>query len=364
VTSPTIECRACIHLGEHKHPVADGICRETINLVYQCVAKEVSRTPNATNSAIMIGASRVFLENFLFKSPTPGEKRPSLESVMDKYEALASPNCRNYIVGAKRLLRSDRGPIDSIQALKVNNPFIFVHENRFPGQTKDKVFIFKMSVQLEGSGFDLVKRMQHGGDLQDSWVMFDHVKRLNDWTTMGCHVYDSTYCKVMTIACCDMQSEDASAQILFWQNLNSVMHEHGVSSINFKGFMADSAQANWIAVRKVYGGGDENTPMKDKERTCLYHWSVNLDKYTQKYIKPSMQAHHKQLCQAYKNAKSLEEAETQFHVIKNWWLSSGAATEDGVTHLQEWFGFWHFRYKQWGGEFQMVSLVYQLIMKL
>jgi hypothetical protein len=47
--------------------------------------------------------------------------------------------------------------------------------------------------------------------------MFDHVKRLKDWMTMACHVYDSRNCKVLTIACRDMQSEDGAAQILFWE---------------------------------------------------------------------------------------------------------------------------------------------------
>ena len=55
-----------------------------------------------------------------------------------------------------------------------------------------------------GSGVDLVKRMQARGDLQCSWMMFDHVKQMKEWTTMACHVYDSLYCKVMTIAVCDM----------------------------------------------------------------------------------------------------------------------------------------------------------------
>jgi hypothetical protein len=67
-----------------------------------------------------------------------------------------------------------------------------------------------------GSGMDLVKRMQPGGDLQDGWIMFDHVKRVKKWTIMACHVYDSAYCHVMTIAICDMQSEDAAAQSVLW----------------------------------------------------------------------------------------------------------------------------------------------------
>jgi hypothetical protein len=80
--------------------------------------------------------------------------------------------------------------------------------------------------------------------MENSWIMFDHVKCLKDWTTLACHVYNSKYCKVLTIACCDMQSEDGVAQTLFWENLNSVMLENGVSKVNFMGFMANSAQTN------------------------------------------------------------------------------------------------------------------------
>ena len=134
--------------------------------------------------------------------------------------------------------------MDSIMALKDYSGFKFIHDNKFPGQSKGKVFVFKMSVDRPGSGVDLVKRMQPGGDLQDCWIIFDHVKRVESWRTMASHVYDSKYCKVMTIAICDMQSEDAEAQELFWTQLNIVMPENGVDTVNFKGFMADSAQAN------------------------------------------------------------------------------------------------------------------------
>ena len=80
-----------------------------------------------------------------------------------------------------------------------------------------------MSVDLPCSGVELVKRMQVGEGMEKFWIMFDHVKCLKDWTTTACHVYDSRYYKVLTIACCDMQSEDGATQILFWENLNSVM---------------------------------------------------------------------------------------------------------------------------------------------
>jgi hypothetical protein len=54
--------------------------------------------------------------------------------------------------------------------------------------------------------------MQPTRDLQNPWIMFDHVKRVVDWTTMACHVYNPASCKVMTITICDMQSEDTKAQ--------------------------------------------------------------------------------------------------------------------------------------------------------
>ena len=80
--------------------------------------------------------------------------------------------------------------------------------------------------------------------MENSCIIFDHVKRLKDRTTMACHVYDSRYCEVLTIACRDIQSEDGATQILFWKKLKFVMTEIGVPNVNFKGFMANSAQTN------------------------------------------------------------------------------------------------------------------------
>ena len=103
--------------------------------------------------------------------------------------------------------------------------------------------------------------------------MFDHFKCLKDWTIFACHMYERKYCKVLTIAYCDMQCEDGPTQTLFWENLNFVMAENGVSNVNFKGFMANNTHANWIAVRKIYGEGDPTLPMMGGEHICPYHWS-------------------------------------------------------------------------------------------
>ena len=118
--------------------------------------------------------------------------------------------------------------------------------------------------------------------------MFDHVKCLKDRFTFAYYVYDSKYCKILIIVCCDMQSEDGTIQTLFWKKLNYVMAENGVSNVNFKGFMTDGTHAKWIAVIKIYGEGDQTLLMMGPKRTCLFHWSQSLDKVAQKYIKASL----------------------------------------------------------------------------
>jgi hypothetical protein len=197
--------RAYIHLGMHNHPVSDGIYRETLDSISGLIAQEVSKTPTAKNSAIAMAASKEFLDKYLIHTG-PGSKKmlrgQELEDVLDKFEHLSSPNLRNTI----SLYRSGnkRGAYDSIMAMKTYTLIEYVHDNVFQGQGKDMVYVFKMLEDGPRSGVDLVKRMQPGGDLKNTWFMFDHVKRVKEWTTMACHVYDAAYCKVMTIAVCDM----------------------------------------------------------------------------------------------------------------------------------------------------------------
>ena len=212
-----------------------------------------------------------------------------------------------------------------------------------------------MLVDGLGSGVDLVRRMQHGGDLQNCFIMFDHVKRVKPWTTIACHVYDSTYCKVMTIAVCDMQTEGTEGQLIFWRCLNKVMDNNGVPNPNFKGFMCDSAQANFNAVRIVYGSGNPSVPMIDRERTCLFHWATSMHKHTENLIAKNFQNQHISLCRQYKDAKTLDEADKMYLELRAWWYSSGAASEDSIRQLEDWLAFWHFRYRQWGGFMETVS---------
>jgi hypothetical protein len=114
-------------------------------------------------------------------------------------------------------------------------------------------------------------------------------------------------------------------------------------------FMADSAQTNWNIVRIVYGSGDPKVPMEGRECTFFFHWKQSLEKHTKSYIKYELQNQHRHFCLQYRNALSMEEADTRYLAIKVWWASSNCTSKDGLKHLQLWLAFWHFRYLQWGG---------------
>jgi hypothetical protein len=81
--------------------------------------------------------------------------------------------------------------------------------------------------------------MQVGDDLQNVWMMFDHVKHVQGWTTMAYHSYDLVYCKVMMNVICDMQSKDMKAQCILWKKLNAIIEKKGLGMPIFKGFMVD-----------------------------------------------------------------------------------------------------------------------------
>jgi len=133
------------------------------------------------------------------------------------------------------------------------------------------------------------------------------------------------------------------------------MARHGVPLPKFQGFMADSAQANWNAVRIVYGSGDPSIPMDGQERTCYFHWTQSLETHTKKYIVHELQDQHRVLCKQYKDAGSSDEAETRYLAIRAWWSSSNATSENGLYHLGLWLSYWHHRYRQWGGFMELVS---------
>ena len=108
-----------------------------------------------------MAASKNFLADYLLKFPSNGEEhhlaRSLLEVVMDKFTTIASPNCRNFISGSKGLVVNGMGTLDSIMALKDHLGFKYIHNIIFTGQSKNKVFVLKMCVDLPKNGVDLVR---------------------------------------------------------------------------------------------------------------------------------------------------------------------------------------------------------------
>jgi hypothetical protein len=86
-------------------------------------------------------------------------------------------NVQNLVASFKHRSRNKRY-IYNIFTLKANNGYSYIQDNCFLGQETGKnVFLF-MCMHGDGSGCDLVKWMQLGGDLQTAWIMFDHVNML------------------------------------------------------------------------------------------------------------------------------------------------------------------------------------------
>jgi hypothetical protein len=323
--------RAAVHIGTHDHLVADGDCREAMELIRDQIMTQVSLIPNAKNSAIGMAVGKELLLKGLLDERGEGKKliEEELAQVFEKWSKLGSRSLRNLIAEARRFC-GQGGYIDNILKLKKSSTYDYIHDSKFPGQGDELVYLFKMSTCGQGCGVSLVRRMQPGGDLENEWVMFDHVKRVKDWTTFGVHVYDPDYRSIMTIAVCDMQSENAEAQERVWSSLLAVMEKHGMSNVNFKGFMCDSAQANFNAVRVIFGSGDRTVPMENRERTCLFHWKMALERHTKQLIRSDLQAEHIRLCQEYRMSPSIADANAAMASIKAWWFSSGAVSEDGL----------------------------------
>jgi hypothetical protein len=101
-----------------------------------------------------------------------------LELIFQCCKELNSPNLKNRVYCFKYLRRY--GVLDGITKLRGLSNWAYMQQNMFPyqGDDSNKVFIFKMSEVGPGSGVDLVRRMQPSGDLEHSWMMFDHVKRV------------------------------------------------------------------------------------------------------------------------------------------------------------------------------------------
>jgi hypothetical protein len=57
--------RTCINLGLHEHPEKVGKNQEFKDRIHTLIGKQVKRTPKATNSAIVMQATKELVDEFL-----------------------------------------------------------------------------------------------------------------------------------------------------------------------------------------------------------------------------------------------------------------------------------------------------------
>ena len=63
----------------------------------------------------------------------------SLEVIMDKFNTLASQNCCNFISSSKHIVCNGMNTMDSIMVLKDHSEFKYIHDSKFPKQSRHNV---------------------------------------------------------------------------------------------------------------------------------------------------------------------------------------------------------------------------------
>jgi hypothetical protein len=79
ISKNPIMTRAIVHIGTHDHPVADGECREAMDLIRDQILTEVAQTPNAKSSTIGLVVGRELLLKGLLDEENNGQKLTECE---------------------------------------------------------------------------------------------------------------------------------------------------------------------------------------------------------------------------------------------------------------------------------------------
>ncbi len=74
---------------------------------------------------------------------------------MDWFSTLFSPNIKKLVLAFKHG-NSRQGQLDNIHQYKKDSRYDYIQNNVFLGQGLSKVYLFKMSIEGERNGVDLV----------------------------------------------------------------------------------------------------------------------------------------------------------------------------------------------------------------
>lgn len=181
--------------------------------------------------------------------------------------------------------------------------------------------------------------------------MFDIMHRIPLWLTMTVGVYDHNYRALCTIFTCELMAEDHQSLETAWRLMIQVAKENGLPKVYIHGFMADNAQAGWIAVRNVFFNG---VPDATRERSDAFHYEMSMRKHNEECIIDGKQAEHKRLWVLLREAKSYNLAYQISTRISAWWRE-GNALPGKLKVLEAWKAWWVGRWRQWGSLIRLVS---------
>jgi hypothetical protein len=126
--------RACLHLGIHEHPIKVGEDQEIKERMRKLIEEQVERTPKATNSAIVMEASKELVGELLINPNGAPVRKYDLEElvpILEKCKYMSSPSIKNDVTVFKYIRRF--GVMDGIATLRGSSHWAYVQENKFPG---------------------------------------------------------------------------------------------------------------------------------------------------------------------------------------------------------------------------------------
>jgi hypothetical protein len=110
---------ACLHLGIHEHPVKVGEDQEIKERRRKLIEEQVERTPKATNSAIVMEASKELVGELLINPEGAPVQKFDLEElvpVLEKCKYMSSPSIKNDVTSFRYIQRF--GVMDGITTLR------------------------------------------------------------------------------------------------------------------------------------------------------------------------------------------------------------------------------------------------------
>ncbi|CAM6093771.1 unnamed protein product [Calypogeia fissa] len=317
--------RVAMHVGNHTHPAKFTPKRTQEALVRALMEDTLKRSPGAKPSVVRSETIKALQDIFEDKVASLITK----DEAADLEETLAVLSdwsvVRNMIRSIKKYTHAS-SDLQMLLELKKKMVMPFVQSILFPGQSlnvDERPHIFKMSTTGPGSGLDLIRRMQPGGDLEKSWIMSDVMHRTLDdkWCTMSAHVYDHHYRGLCTIFTCELVSQDTLLLQTAWKVMRRICKDHGLSNVQFTGFMADNADVGWNAIRNKFWNGKV---CPSRERSDSFHWAQSVQRVTTKYIHPDKRAEHKRLFDSLQDVGNFIVAFRIFEQLKDWWEKGNA----------------------------------------